>query len=333
MNIRQRIEMREHEFLSPFATKSDESLGRKIQEDPCEIRTIFQRDRDRILHTKAFRRLKHKTQVFISPEGDHYRTRLTHTLEVAQISRTIARALTLNEDLTEAIALGHDLGHTPFGHTGENVLNQLHPNGFRHNEHSLRIVDELENHKGKAGLNLSEEVRDGILNHTGSDLPLTLEGQIVKIADRIAYINHDIDDSLRAGVLRNEDLPQKSISVLGESHGQRIDTLAKDIIENSWDKDRIYQSIEIAEAMQVLRKFMFQRVYLHSSAKQEEGKAINLLKELYQYYLHHPEEVPQPYHRLEYSIDDSVCYFIAGMSDRYALNRFSNIFIPRPWNG
>lgn len=333
MNIRERIEKREHEFLSTHAKKSDESLGRKNEEDPCDIRTIFQRDRDRILHTKAFRRLKHKTQVFISPEGDHYRTRLTHTLEVAQISRTIARALSLNEDLTEAIALGHDLGHTPFGHTGENVLNQLHPEGFRHNEHSLRIVDELEQHKGKPGLNLSAEVRDGILNHTGAVLPITLEGQIVKIADRIAYINHDIDDSLRAGVLRMEELPQESIFVLGETHGQRLDTLVKDIIENSWEKDRIIQSEKIALAMQVLRKYLFEHVYLHSSAKQEEGKAINLLKELYQYYLNHPEEVPQPYHRPEYSIDDSVCYFIAGMSDRYALSRFSNIFIPRPWNG
>lgn len=333
MNIRQRIEAREHEFLSPFAAKSSESRGRQVPEAPCEIRTLYQRDRDRILHTKAFRRLKHKTQVFISPEGDHYRTRLTHTLEVAQISRTIARALCLNEDLTEAIALGHDLGHTPFGHTGENVLNRLHPNGFRHNEHSYRIVDELEPHKDKPGLNLSFEVKDGILNHTGGNKPATLEGQIVKIADRIAYINHDIDDSLRAGVLSANQLPRESILILGATHGQRLDTLVKDMIENSVDQDEIRQSEVIKKAMKQLREFMFQRVYLHSSAKHEEGKAINLLEQLYAYYLKHPQEIPALYRRLEYSIHDSVCYYIAGMSDRYALSRFTDIFVPRPWNG
>ncbi len=333
MNIRQRIEAREYEFLSSFAAKSSESRGRRVPETPCEIRTIYQRDRDRILHTKAFRRLKHKTQVFISPEGDHYRTRLTHTLEVAQISRTIARALCLNEDLTEAIALGHDLGHTPFGHTGENVLNRLHPKGFRHNEHSYRIVDELEPHKGNPGLNLSFEVKDGILNHTGGNKPATLEGQIVKIADRIAYINHDIDDSLRAGVLSADQLPAESIRVLGATHGQRLDTLVKDLIESSEGQNEIKQSEAIATAMKQLREFMFQHVYLHSSAKHEEGKAINLLEQLYAYYLKNPLEIPAPYRRSEYSIHDSVCYFIAGMSDRYALSRFTDIFVPRPWNG
>lgn len=333
MRIRQRIEEREHEFLSAFAAKSSESRGRAVLETPCEIRTIYQRDRDRILHTKAFRRLKHKTQVFISPEGDHYRTRLTHTLEVAQISRTIARALFLNEDLTEAIALGHDLGHTPFGHTGENVLNRLHPEGFRHNEHSYRIVDELEQHKGRPGLNLSFEVKDGILNHTGPNKPVTLEGQIVKIADRIAYINHDIDDSLRAGVLAIDQLPSKSIEILGDSHGQRLDTLVKDMIESSIGQSEIKQSEAIAEAMKQLRSFMFQHVYLHSSAKHEEGKAINLLEQLYAYYLKNPLEIPEPYRRSGYSTHDSVCYFIAGMSDRYALSRFTDIFVPRPWNG
>lgn len=259
MNIRERQEELERIYLSPYAALSSKSKGRRIYEEKCSVRTDFQRDRDRILHSKAFRRLKHKTQVFISPEGDHYRTRLTHTLEVSQIARTISKALRLNEDLTEAIALGHDLGHTPFGHTGEQVLDELMKEGFRHEEQSLRVVEVLEQGKG---LNLTWEVRDGIRNHTTRGNPATLEGQVVKLSDWIAYINHDIDDAQRAGVLKPEDLPEELIKVLGKKHGQRIDTMIKDVIATSFGRPFVKMSDEIYDATRRLRDFMFDNVYV-----------------------------------------------------------------------
>ena len=262
MNIRQVTEEVEEKTLSKYASLSSNSKKRRIDEEKCTIRTEYQRDRDRIIHSKAFRRLKHKTQVFISPEGDHYRTRLTHTLEVSQISRTLAKALKLNEDLTEAIALGHDLGHTPFGHTGESVLNEIHSTGFKHNVQSLRVVDFLEHKRGKRGLNLTYEVRDGILNHTGNNDPVTLEGQIVKIADRIAYINHDIDDALRARLLTEEELPKDCIEILGSSHSHRINNMILDIIKNSIDNDKIIMSEKVKYHTLKLREFMFDKVYL-----------------------------------------------------------------------
>ncbi|MDI3534412.1 MAG: dGTPase [Thermosediminibacterales bacterium] len=331
MNLREKIEEREKKYLSPFATLSKNSRGRLVEEPKCEIRTDFQRDRDRIIHSKAFRRLKHKTQVFISPEGDHYRTRLTHTLEVSQIARTIARALELNEDLTEAIALGHDLGHTPFGHAGEEVLNKIVPGGFQHNKQSLRVVDRLEQCKG---LNLTWEVRDGILKHTGSDMPATLEGQIVKIADRIAYINHDIDDAIRGGIITAEDLPSDVIKVLGEKHKQRIDTMVKDLIKSSWGKAKIQMSPEIRKAMEKLRKFMFDKVYIGSAAKTQEKKVGRLIESLYYYFVENPEQMPSEYQTLQKgeTIERRVCDYIAGMTDRYAISRYYEIFIPASWS-
>ena len=272
MNIRVDTENYEELRLSKFATLSKNSKGRVVPEDKCNIRTEFQRDRDRIIHSKAFRRLKHKTQVFIAPEGDHFRTRLTHTLEVAQIGRTIARALRLNEDLVEAIALGHDLGHTPFGHTGERVLNHLHPNGFLHNRQSMRVIDFLEHSDKRVGLNLTYEVREGIIKHSGQELSESLEGQIVNYADRIAYINHDIDDSIRAGVIKDEELPAKCIEVLGNTHGTRINTMIMDIIINSEDKNKISMSSLIGENTNQLRNWMFEKVYLNNKAKSEEEK-------------------------------------------------------------
>jgi len=331
MLIRERIERREKEFLSPFAALSINTRGRKRPEPKCSVRSEFQRDRDRIIHSKAFRRLKHKTQVFIAPEGDHFRTRLTHTLEVTQIARTIARGLNLNEDLTEAIALGHDLGHTPFGHAGEEVLNEIVPGGFKHNEQSLRVVDYLE---GEGGLNLTEEVRDGILNHTGPKKPFTLEGQIVKIADRIAYINHDIDDAIRAGVLKKEDLPADLLSVLGEDHSSRINKMVTDIIENSDGKWEITMSPLIKESTDKLRKFLFDNVYIGSSAKAEEGKAKRLLKELYFFYLENTEALPESVRQKigEMPIEKLVCDYIAGMTDRYAISQYQKFFVPRGFN-
>jgi len=267
----------EKEKLSEFACLSSESRGRLKAEKDCDIRTIFQHDRDRIIHSKAFRRLKHKTQVFIAPEGDHYRTRLTHTLEVSQIARTIARALNLNEDLVEAIALGHDLGHTPFGHAGEAALTEITGSEFNHNLQSLRVVDLLEKRSsGSRGLNLSIEVRDGILNHTGKNKPFTLEGQIVRIADRVAYINHDIDDALRAGIIDNGDLPEDAISILGDTHSQRIDVMVRDLINFSWQQGEIKRSAEVENASEKLRTFLFQNVYIGSEGKSEEGKAKRL---------------------------------------------------------
>lgn len=331
MNIRIRTENLERQVLSEFATLSSNSRGRKIKEKECDIRTVFQRDRDRIIHSKAFRRLKYKTQVFISPEGDHYRTRLTHTLEVSQISRTIARALKLNEDLTEAIALGHDLGHTPFGHSGEQILNELHHEGFKHNEESLKIVDYVEINKKKRGLNLTYEVRDGILKHTGPIDPQTLEGQIVKIADRIAYINHDIDDAIRAKILTIKDLPKDCIKVLGETHGDRINNMIEDIINNSDLNKKISMSEEVLFYTNKIRKFMFENVYLNKKAKAEEEKAKNIIKQLYFYYNENFDLIPDEYKTIEDIKENIVCHYIAGMTDRYAVNKFSKIFIPSPF--
>ncbi len=336
MNIREETEKIENIILSKYATLSKSSKGRVIEEQKCTIRTDFQRDRDRIIHSKAFRRLKHKTQVFIAPEGDHYRTRLTHTLEVAQISRTIARALRLNEDLTEAIALGHDLGHTPFGHTGENVLNEIHLNGFKHNEQSIRVVDLLENSEEIRGLNLTYEVRDGILNHTGSSTPMTLEGQIIKFADRIAYINHDIDDSLRANIISESMLPVDCIKALGLKHRDRINTMIRDIIVNSYEQNRISMSDEVKFYTDKLRDFMFQNVYLNKKAKSEEEKAKRIIRQLYEFYMENFNELPKEhkelYVGLNCSKEDIICDYIAGMTDRYVINVYKQIFIPRSWN-
>lgn len=334
IKLREQHEAFEKQHLSPKATCAIDSKGRRLDEEKCPIRTDFQRDRDRILHSKSFRRLKHKTQVFLSPEGDHYRTRLTHTLEVSQISRTISGALNLNNDLTEAIALGHDLGHTPFGHCGEDRLNRIHPNGFKHNVQSLRVVDFLERrNKSKFGLNLSYEVRDGILNHNGSGIPETLEGQIVKICDRVAYLNHDIDDAVRAGVLILTDIPKEISDILGHSHGERINTLILDLIENSYDLDHIAMSPEREKAFNDLRKFMFHNVYLNKEAKKEEARAEFIVESLYDYYIKNPEQMPlerfEDYQEGEGI--ESVKDYVASMSDRYAVNKYKELFIPKFW--
>lgn len=330
MNIRERTEVIEEKNLSTFALLSKHSKGRDNSEHKCEIRTEFQRDRDRIIHSKAFRRLKHKTQVFISPEGDHYRTRLTHTLEVSQIARTIARALRLNEDLTEAIALGHDLGHTPFGHTGETVLNDIYPLGFKHNEQSLRVVEVLENNKG---LNLTWEVKDGILNHTGKNMPSTLEGMVVRLSDRIAYINHDIDDAIRANIISVDDVPPECLRVLGNSHKDRINTMILDIISESMDKPDVKMSSDIEKATNDLRKFMFENIYIGSKAKKEESKVQYIIKELYMHFIYNQDDIPDEMKEklLKDDIHRIVCDYIAGMTDRYALNRYKSIFLPSAW--
>lgn len=330
MTFRERTEEVEKKVLSKYAVLSSQSRGRRIAEEKCSVRTEFQRDRDRILHSKAFRRLKHKTQVFISPEGDHYRTRLTHTLEVAQIARTIARALRLNEDLGEAIALGHDLGHTPFGHTGEDVLNDLMDGGFRHEQQSLRVVDFLEQAKG---LNLTWEVRDGILNHTGRGEPHTLEGQVVRISDRIAYINHDIDDAIRACILRDEDLPYALVKILGHKHAQRIDTMIKDVIDESKDMQEIRMSKKVHEATRELRHFLFEKVYIGSSAKTQEDKAKTMLKLLFEFYTNRPELMPPEFNLIAkgQGIKRAVCDYIAGMTDVFAVDKFKENFVPSSW--
>lgn len=330
MKVREITENLEKQNFSKYASLSMNTKGRLSEEEKCDIRTDYQRDRDRILHSKAFRRLKHKTQVFISPEGDHYRTRLTHTLEVSQIARTIARALRLNEDLTEAIALGHDLGHTPFGHAGEKVLNEIHPGGFKHNEQSLRVVDILE---GGKGLNLTYEVRDGILKHTGSLRPETLEGRIVSLSDRIAYINHDIDDALRGGVLEAASIPEGCMKILGYTHKERINTMISDVIRESMGRDDIAMSRAVSQATHELRKFMFDKVYIGSAAKVEEKKTRNIIKSLYEYYIDNPEEIPDEALWKSESIgrERMVCDYIAGMSDRFAVNAFTGLFIPAPW--
>ncbi|MCI9598044.1 MAG: deoxyguanosinetriphosphate triphosphohydrolase [Firmicutes bacterium] len=332
---RERIEKREYEILSPFASKAAESRGRREPEEQCAIRTDYQRDRDRIIHSKSFRRLMHKTQVFLAPEGDHFRTRLTHTIEVSQISRTIARALGLNEDLTEAIAMGHDLGHTPFGHNGEKVLDSIHKGGFRHNIQSLRVADVLESGSARRGMNLTMEVRDGILNHTGLGTPLTLEGQIVKISDRVAYINHDIDDALRSGVITADDLPKQCLSVLGETHRARIDTLVTDLINSSWQTERISMSSVCMEHMDLLRDFMFQNVYHNNRVKKDEDlqKVKNIIESLYRYFQENPTMLPEELQRMipEFGLDEMVKDYIAGMTDRYAMNLYTDLFVPRGW--
>lgn len=329
------LENREKQILSPLAAKSAESRGRQVEEEPCATRTDFQRDRDRIIHSKAFRRLMHKTQVFLAPEGDHFRTRLTHTIEVSQIARTIARALNLNEDLTEAIALGHDLGHTPFGHNGEDVLNQIHPGGFEHNVQSLRVADVLESTSSRKGMNLTAEVRDGIVNHTGPVKPFTLEGQIVKLSDRIAYINHDIDDAVRSGVISIDDVPKSSLELFGYSHRQRIDAMVNDVIENSEGKDEIMQSEEFRKELLTLRSFMFKNVYKSSLVKKEEdlAKVGVVIKALYDYFLEHEDKLPEDLQEVARTegINEAVKDFVAGMTDRYALSLYTDLFVPKAW--
>ena len=326
-------EEREYEVLSPYAAHAGDSKGRDREEPQCDIRTVYQRDRDRILHSKSFRRLAHKTQVFIAPMGDHYRTRLTHTLEVSQLSRTIAKALRLNDDLCDAIALGHDLGHTPFGHTGERVLNEICPLGFAHFRQSIRVVEVLE--KNGEGLNLTWEVRDGILNHRTSGHPSTLEGQIVRFCDKIAYINHDIDDAERAGILSEEDIPKTYREILGGSTRDRLNTLIHDVIYSSLDRADIRMSPEIEEAMMELRKFMFDHVYLNSVAKTEEGKVGRMITMLYQYYEKHVDEMPQEYIDLIKKKGQPeprvVCDYISGMTDQYSISKFQELFVPQSW--
>jgi|UniRef100_A0A7V3YHE8 dGTPase len=341
-SIKRFLEEKERELLSPFATLSTRTRGRAKEEKECELRTCFQRDRDRILHSKAFRRLKHKSQVFLSPEGDHYRTRLTHTLEVSQIARTIARALRLNEDLVEAISLGHDLGHTPFGHAGEEALNEIHPGGFKHNEQSLRVVDYLE--RDGEGLNLTWEVRDGIVKHSKThlacltaspeDLPATLEGQVVRWADVIAYVNHDIDDALRARVIRFEELPKNAIAVLGETHRERINTMVWDIVVESFDRPEVRMSEQVQEATETLRNFLFERVYFGPEQWQEREKAKRLVKHLYEFFAEHPEVLEAEYtfaRKRQEDLGTVICDFISGMTDRYALYIYRKYFIPSSW--
>ncbi len=334
MSVREELEKKEHIHLSANAAFSDESKGRPCPQelDENDMRTNYQHDTDRIVHCKSFRRLMHKTQVFLQPEGDHYRTRMTHTIEVARIARTITRALGLNEDLSEAIAMGHDLGHTPFGHAGEGALSECIGKPFRHNEQSLRVVDVLE--RDGAGLNLSYEVRMGILGHTGDRLPETMEGQIVRRSDQIAYVNHDIDDAIRAGVLSERDVPRTLARVLGESHSQRVDTLVSDMIRTSRETGKIGLSEQVDSALRDLRTFMFQKVYLNPVVKGEESKAKDMLKRLYEYYYQHPEALPtdfQPQMSFD-GMERTVCDYIAGMTDNYAVDKYTQLFIPDGWH-
>lgn len=325
--VRQTLEQLEKDTLSPFAQLSSNTKGRERPISACTLRTEYQRDRDRIIHSKGFRRLQFKTQVFISPEGDHYRTRLTHTLEVAQVARSIARALRLNEDLTEAIALAHDLGHTPFGHIGERTLDRLLPGGFRHNEQSLRMVEVLE---GKHGLNLTWEVRDGIRNHPGSLKAATLEGQVVGKADRIAYINHDIDDALRAGILKPFELPKGPLSVLGNTHGDRIANMIQDVVENSRDRAEIRMSDSVQQATNSMRAFLFERVYHDGWRAEEEKKCDHILTAVYEHYLKHPGAMPLEFVAGGYrdGVERSVADYVASMTDRFALRTFEQLFVP-----
>ena len=332
MNFREEQEKNEHERLSEYASFSDESRGRETEEEECDLRTVYQRDRDRIIHCKSFRRLKHKTQVFLAPDDDHYRTRLTHTLEVSQISRSISRALKLNEDLTEAIALGHDLGHTPFGHVGERTLSRCSGRPFRHNEQSVRVVEKLEN-RG-AGLNLTWEVRDGILNHKTSCTPATLEGAVVRLSDKIAYVNHDIDDAIRGNILKESDLPESIVNVLGHNTRDRIDYLIHDVINNSRDKSKVSMSENTAEALAELRKYMFEYLYTNPVAKKEEKKAERLLETLYGYYFEdytrlNTESIEMIY--MGEPVETVICDYIAGMTDNYATETFKNIYLPKSW--
>lgn len=334
MNIRETMELWEREELSPYASLSSETLGRDVWEEPCDIRPAYQRDRDRILHSKSFRRMKHKTQVFLAPEGDHYRTRLTHTLEVSQIARTIAKALRMNESLTEAIALGHDLGHTPFGHAGEYILNEICEDGFAHYEQSVRIVEVLEK-KGK-GLNLTKEVRDGIRNHRTAGNPSTLEGNIVRYSDKIAYINHDIDDAIRGKIITEADLPKEYTDVLGSSVKERLNIMIHDMILNSMDKPEIIMSPDVDRAMRGLRQWMFENVYRNNIAKSEEGKAQQLIVRLYEFYLKYIDMLPEEYlvmmEKRNEKKERVVCDYIAGMSDGYAIDKFEELFVPKAWN-
>ena len=333
MNLREELERMEHEHLDKRAAFADESRGRLHPEEPRneDVRTVFQRDTDKIVHSKAFRRLMHKTQVFLNPEGDHYRTRMTHTIEVSRIGRTIAKALHLNEDLAEAIAMGHDLGHTPFGHAGEVALTQATGKPFRHNEQSLRVVDVLEN--GGEGLNLTYEVRMGILGHTGDRIPETLEGRIVRWADRFAYVNHDIDDAIRAGILQNTDIPRSVLKVLGDTHSRRINTLVCDTITTSREAGDILLSPKVEQALQELREFMFQNVYRNPIAKGQEQKAKGMLQRMYEYYYDHPEAIPEDFQpQLSFDgMERTVCDYIAGMTDNYAVDKYAELFIPFAW--
>ena len=330
-SIKQRTYEIEKAFLSPYAVQSEKTRGRLREEEPCPMRTEFQRDRDRLIYCKSFRRLKNKTQVFFSPQGDHYITRLTHTLDVAQIARSIARILSLNEDLAEAIALGHDLGHTPFGHSGERILDSLNPDGFEHNVQSLRVVDVLE--KDGRGLNLTFEVRDGIVNHKKSGNPSTLEGKCVSFADRIAYINHDLDDAIRAGILSLEDVPKDIIEVLGKTSKQRINTAITSIYNNSFGINDVKMDKSVEEASEKLRSFMFERVYHNKSAKGEEEKAERMLTEMYNYFVKYEDRMPETYVALleKYPCEQVVCDYISSMTDRYAIYKFNSIFVPNGW--
>ena len=333
MTIRQQIEYQEHRRLNPLAAFADQSKGRPIADEPDEndVRTCYQRDGDRIVHSKAFRRLMHKTQVFLQPEGDHYRTRMTHTLEVARIGRTITRALGLNEDLAEAIALGHDLGHTPFGHAGEAALTDCLGKPFCHNEQSLRVVDVLEN--DGAGLNLTYEVRMGILGHTGDRIPETMEGQIIRRADQMAYVNHDIDDAIRAGILSDNDIPDTIASVLGRVHRERINTLVCDCILSSREEGRIVLSPKVDTALKELRSFMFEHVYRNPVAKGQESKAKDMLRRMFEYYINNPHKLPEDFQpQMSFDgLERTVCDYIAGMTDNYAVDKFTEIFIPAGW--
>lgn len=333
MTIRESTEEWEQKYLSPYAALSIHSRGRDVEEPPCDIRPVYQRDRDRILHCKAFRRLKHKTQVFLTPKGDHYRTRLTHTLEVAQIARTISRALRLNEDLTEAIALGHDLGHTPFGHAGERALNRVCSEGFTHFEQSVRIVECLE--KDGQGLNLTWEVRDGILNHQMTGKAATLEGRVVRYSDKIAYINHDVDDAIRGGIIREEELPGVYTDILGHSTRERLNRMIHDIVEQSQDRPDILMSEDVEFAFKGMRKYMFANVYTNPKAKGEERKAENIVKELFQYYMEHPELLSNEYIERMWQAgqtqERSVCDYISGMTDQFAIAKFQEFFVPDSW--
>lgn len=334
MGIREELERWETEYLSPGASFSMNSRGRLKEEEQCDIRPVFQRDRDRILHSKSFRRLKDKTQVFLTPEGDHYRTRLTHTLEVSQNARTIAKALRMNEDLVEAIALGHDLGHTPFGHAGERALNRVCPMGFEHSEQSVRVVDVLE--KGGQGLNLTYEVRDGIRNHQTKGSPGTLEGKIVRFSDKIAYIHHDMDDAVRGGILTEKDVPVEITDVIGDTSGKRLDHFIHDLVTNSFGKSDICMSQPVADAMAALRRFMFERVYQNREAKSEERKAEGLVETLYDYYLHHLELLPKELLALVEQgerEEQAVCDHISSMTDRFAIAQYEEIYIPKTWHG
>ncbi len=332
MNIREISEEKEFLNLSPFACQSKLSRGRERPEPECDIRTVFQRDRDRIIHSKAFRRLKDKTQVFLAAQGDHYRTRLTHTLEVSQTARTIAKALELNEDLVEAIALGHDLGHTPFGHAGEDALNEICPSGFAHYRQSVRVVELLE--KGGKGLNLSWEVRDGILNHRTAGAPSTLEGQVVRLCDKIAYIHHDMDDAERAGIFSEDDIPITLRVRMGASCRERLNAMIHDIIRNSHGKDKVTMSPDMEDGMRLLRKLMFENVYRNPIAKTEEEKAKRMLQEMYNYYIKNPEAMSTEYRELIVrgeALERVVCDYISGMTDQYSMVKYKELFVPSGW--